>query len=88
MHYIDMPPKEAAISLLQSIAYHDRQARKAEARDREKSLRYHEASRRMRKSCLLYMKSVGRKKLVLADWNMKRRKQQKLETTRDRALRG
>ena len=46
MHYIDMPPKEAAISLLQSIAYHDRQARKAEARDREKSLRYHEASRK------------------------------------------
>lgn len=45
MHYIDMPPKEAAISLLQSIAYHDRQARKAEARDREKSLRYHEAFR-------------------------------------------
>ena len=46
MLYIDMQPKEAAISLLQSIAYHDRQARKAEARDREESLRYHEASRK------------------------------------------
>ena len=46
MFYIDMQPKEAAISLLRSIAYHERQARKAEARDREESLRYHEASRK------------------------------------------
>jgi hypothetical protein len=42
--HIDKRPKEAAITLLQMIAYHERRARSAEERNLEESLRYHEAS--------------------------------------------
>jgi hypothetical protein len=43
---IDEQPKEAAISLLRTIAYHKRHSRRAEERDLEERLRYHEASRK------------------------------------------
>jgi hypothetical protein len=46
LRYIDKQPKEAAISLLQIIAYHESHSRSAEERDLEESLRYHEASRK------------------------------------------
>ena len=46
MRYIDKQPKEAAISLLRIIAYHEHHSRSAEDRDLEESLRYHEASRK------------------------------------------
>jgi hypothetical protein len=42
--HIDQRPKEAAISLLRMIAYHESRARDAEERNLEESLRYHEAS--------------------------------------------
>jgi hypothetical protein len=46
LHSIDEQPKEAAISLLRTIAYHKRHSRRAEERDLEERLRYHEASRK------------------------------------------
>jgi hypothetical protein len=46
LHSIDEQPKEAAISLLWTIAYHKRHSRRAEERDLEERLRYHEASRK------------------------------------------
>ena len=42
--HIDKRPKEAGITLLRMIAYHERRARRAEERNLEESLRYHEAS--------------------------------------------
>jgi len=42
--HIDKQPKEAVISLLRIVAYHDCRARSAEERNLEESLRYHEAS--------------------------------------------
>ena len=72
---IDMEATQAAISLLRVITYHERQARRAEARDLEESLHYHEASRKDAEELVTFMKSVGRKKLLLGSW--KREKQQK-----------
>jgi hypothetical protein len=46
LHSIDEQPKEAAISLLRTIVYHKRHSRRAEERDLEERLRYHEASRK------------------------------------------
>jgi hypothetical protein len=42
--HIDKPPREIVISLLRTIAYHERRAHGAEERNLEESLRYHEAS--------------------------------------------
>jgi hypothetical protein len=42
--HIDKGPKEAVISLLRMIAYHERRARGADERNLEEGLRYHEAS--------------------------------------------
>ena len=44
MPHIDKGPKEAVISLLRMIAYHERRARGADERNLEESLHYHEAS--------------------------------------------
>ena len=80
-HSIDEQPKEAAISLLRTIAYHKCHSRRAEERDLEERLRYHEASRRdAEESCLPYIRlgQFGQKKLLLGDWNMWERNQQKL----------
>ncbi len=44
MHPIDQTPKDAAISLLRMIAYHERRAHSAAERDLEIAFRYHEAS--------------------------------------------
>jgi hypothetical protein len=46
LHSIDEQPKEAATSLLRTIAYHKRHSRRAEERDLEERLRYHEATRK------------------------------------------
>jgi hypothetical protein len=42
LHSIDEQPKEAAISLLRTIAYHKRHSRRAEERDLEERLRWPE----------------------------------------------
>ncbi len=46
LHHIDKRPKEATVSLLRIIAYHDRLAGRADDKDLEESQRYHEASRK------------------------------------------
>ena len=74
MHHIDKQPKEAAISLLRIIAYHDHRARSAEDRNLEESLRYHEVSREDAEELLaLYEKrwpkeaAVGRSEYAAAE---------------------
>jgi hypothetical protein len=54
MPHIDKRPKEAVISLLRMIAYHEHLIRRAEERDLDKSLRYHEASRMDAEELLAY----------------------------------
>lgn len=85
LHLIDEQAKEAVAALLRIVAYHDRLARRAEEKDLEESWRYHETSRRMRKSVLLYMRSVWLEDAAVGN-RIHRRKPQKLETTRTRAL--
>lgn len=78
MHSIDEQLKEAAISLLRTIAYckrHSRRPRKGIWKNACAITRHRE---RTRKSCLPYIKGVGQKKLLLGDWNMWERNQQKL----------
>ena len=43
MHFIDQAPKDAAISLLRMIAYHERRAHRAEESDVDIAFCYHEA---------------------------------------------
>lgn len=78
MHSIDEQPKEAAISLLRTIAYH-----KCHSVGPKKgiwknacAITRHPAG--TQKSCLPYIRGVGQKKLLLGDWNMWERNQQKL----------
>ena len=73
MHHIDKQPKEAAILLLRIIVYHDHRAHSAEDKNREESLRYHEASREVAEELLaIYEKrwpkeaAVGRSKYAAA----------------------
>ena len=78
MHSIDEQPKEAAISLLRTTAITSVihvGPRKGIWKNACTITRHRE---RTQKSCLPYIKGVGQKKLLLGDWNMWKRNQQKL----------
>ena len=88
MHSIDEQPKEAAISLLRTIAYHKRHSRRAEKGIWKNACAITRQPERTQKSCLPYIRGVGQKKLPLGDWNMWKRNQQKLETPQARRCKG